>query len=444
MSDHDEIGAENVNDTLPDETKSDVLDKQNDPPEDPGTDKDKNNSKKPLKIPLFAAIIAVLAVAVLASQITFLSVRQSYHSKLATIEKERFSDSKLTDVDNLYRKYYINEIDEDKLLDGLIYGYVYGTGDKYGSYMTAEEYTQYNNSLDSKAVGIGVSVIWNSDISAIEVVDVYAGSSAEEAGIEPGDIITVADGKEIAELGFETGVSYIRGEAGTKVALTVLRGENYEQTLQIEVIRRENRIQTVSYSPLGEVAVISISNFYASTPDELKAAVSTATEDGCDRIVFDLRNNTGGLVSSVREVLDYILPEGVIVRMKDAEGVWTDYRSDASCLEMPMVILVNGNTASAAELFTSAMMDFDYAYVIGTQTYGKGTVVGVFPLSDGSAVNISMQHFYPPESDNFEGVGITPDEVLDLDDNAKKISFSKLTYENDNQLQRAVEVIKEK
>ena len=471
MSDHDEIETDVNNVPQPDEetpaSAAEPVDQTNQPedadqpdkaendgqPEQPEDDaqskkpkksKNKRENEEPLKIPLFAAVIAVLAVAVLTAMVTFLSVSQKYHSKLATVEKERFSDSKLTDVDALYRKYYINGIEEDKLVDGLIYGYVYGSGDKYGSYMTSEEYAQYNNSLDSKAVGIGVSVVWNTDMSAIEVVTVYKGSSAEEAGILSGDIITKAGDKDISALGFETGVSVIKGDPGTKITLTVLRGENHEQTLQIEVERRENSIQTVTFDRIDNIAVIGITNFYSSTPDEFKAAVAAATDAGCDRIIFDLRNNPGGLVPSVREVLDFILPEGVIVRMKDAEGIWTEYRSDASCLEMPMVILVNGNTASAAELFTSSVMDYGYAYVIGTQTYGKGTVVGVFPLSDGSAINISMQLFYPPESDNFEGVGITPDEILDLDENAKKIGLSRLTYENDNQLQRAVEVIKEK
>ena len=190
--------------------------------------------------------------------------------------------------------------------------------------------------------------------------------------------------------------------------------------------------------------MIGISNFYSTTPSELKAAVSEATAAGCDRIVFDLRNNPGGLLTSVQSVLDYVLPEGVTVRIKNAAGEWSELKSDASCLQMPMVIMVNEKTASAAELFTSALMDYGYATVIGTQTYGKGTVTTPFVLSDGSVIYVSTDHYYPPKSDNFEGRGITPDETIELNDEAKKINFYKLTYEIDNQLQRAIEIIKEK
>lgn len=400
--------------------------------------------KKTLKVPLFIAVISVLAAAVLASQITFLAVRQSYHKKLATIEKERFADSKLSEVDKIYRSYYINEIDDEALVDGLIQGYMFGAGDQYASYMSPEDYAEYINSLNSESKGIGASVIWNSEMAAIEVIYVYEGSPAEEAGVLIGDLIIEVDGKDVSELGYEAGVSAVKGEVGTKAKLTILRGENYEQTVQIESERREITARTVSFTAYGEVAVIHISNFHATTPAEFKAAVAQATSAGCNRIVFDLRNNTGGLLTSVAAVLDYILPEGVIVRWVDAQGNWDEYKSDASCLQMPMVVIVNGYTASAAELFTSALMDYEYADVIGTQTYGKGTITSPFMLSDGSVIYVSVQHYYPPKSDNFEGVGITPDEIVELNDEAKKISYYKLTYETDNQLQRAVEIIKEK
>lgn len=454
MPDNDEFTSENVEEQKPKEqapAEESVINSEEQKPEENAADnekKEENNSappqKKTRKIPLFIAVIAVLAAAVLASQITFLSVRQSYHKKLLTIEKDRFSDSKLSQIDELYRKYYINGIDENDLSDGLIEGYIYGAGDRYGSYMTKEEYEQYNNNLNSKAEGIGASVIWNTDENAIEIVNVYENSPAEEAGIQSGDIITEVDGTVISELGYSAGVNAVRGEAGTKVKLTVKRGENYSQTLTLEVERRSIDLKTVKLAEYGNVAVISISNFYASTPTEFKAAVSEAKEHNCDRIVFDVRNNSGGYLVSVEEVLDYILPEGVVVRRLNAAGEWNEYKSDAECLQMPMVVLVNSNTASAAELFTSALMDYDYATVIGTQTYGKGTVTMPFILSDGSVVYISVEHYYPPKSDNFEGVGITPDLVLDLDDAAKKINFYKLTYETDNQLQKAVEIIKEK
>ena len=442
MADFTENGAaENSENVIPDTSGEEVQSApeervQSDPPDGGGSER-----KQMLKIPLFAAVIAVLAAAVLASMITFLNVRQSYHTKLAEISKSRFADSKLSQVDDIYRNYYINGIDDEKLVDGLIDGYIYGAGDKYGNYMSKDEYEAYSKSLDSKAEGIGVSVIWDTERRLIEVISVYADSPAEEAGMLTGDLIYEVDGKSVSELGFDASVSAIKGESGTKVNLTVLRGGSDEQ-IHLTSERRSINISTVIYDVYGETGVIKVSNFYASTPDEVKAAVSKAQNDGCKKLIFDMRNNSGGLLKSVEEVLDYLLPEGVVVRRLDASGKWTEYKSDAMCVDLPMAVIVNEHTASAAELFTSALMDFDYAKVVGTQTYGKGTVTAPYTLSDGSVIYISIEHYYPPESDNFEGKGITPDIVIDLSDEAKKINFYKLTPEQDAQLQKALEILK--
>jgi carboxyl-terminal processing protease len=404
---------------------------------------DGKKSKKPLKVPLFAAIIAVLAVAVLTSQITFLAVRQSYHSKLASVSRDKFSDSKLSQVDEIYKKYYIGDVNDDELVDGLIQGYMYGAGDRYGSYMTKEEYAEYMESMQSRTVGIGVYVTWDDELSCIEILEVYENSPAEAAGISEGDRIVGVDGYSIAELGYENSVTKIRGEAGTKVRITVER-EGESAPLTFEMTRREVKSKTVKTKVFGNIAVIAISNFFSQTPAELKAAVADLKNQGCDRIVFDLRNNTGGLLESIQEVLDYILPEGITVRMTDAKGNTTTLRSDAACLKMPMVVVVNGRTASAAELFAAALRDYGYATIVGTQTFGKGTVTSPYQLSDGSVIYISSELYYPPVSDNFEGVGITPDVITELNEEAKNKNLYKLPLENDDQLKKAVEIIKEK
>ena len=416
---------------------------QSPPPEAKEEDKKETKKKGVTKVPLFAAIIAALAVAVLTSQITFLTVRQSYHSKLATISRENFSNDKLSELEELYRKYYVGEINEEQLEYGLIEGYIYGTGDRYGSYMSKEEYDDYLESMKSKAVGIGVYVSWNDDYGCIEVLEVYEGSPAEAAGLSEGDFIVEVDGQSVAELGYTPAVEKVRGAIGTKVKLTVARygEENY---LSFEITRAEYVSKTVKTKVYDNVAVIAISNFYYDTPTELKAAVEKIKQQGCDRIVFDLRNNTGGVLGSIQGVLDYILPEGPIVRMIDANGKTSTIYSDASCLEMPMVVVVNGHTASAAELFTSALRDYGYATIVGTQTFGKGTVTSPYPLSDGSVVYISSELYYPPRSDNFEGVGITPDVIVELNEEAANTNLHKLPLEKDDQLKKAVEIIKEK
>lgn len=402
---------------------------------------EEQSGRKPRKVSLFMAIIAALFAALLAAQITFVALKRNFDARLAAIQVSGYSDQKLTILDYIYRNNYINKIDDQKLTDGLIEGYIYGAEDKYGNYMTAEEYEKYRKTLNAQMDGIGVSVIWDTDIKALEVITVYENSPAEKAGVQPGDFIIAADGKASSELGYDQTVAAIRGERGTTVELTVISGGE-EKTITVE--RAPIEIKTVKHYKIDDIGVISISDFYSDTPDELKKAVTALKAEGCDRLIFDLRNNPGGLLDSVLNALDYLLPEGVIVRTVDAKGKETKYESDANCVDMPMAVIVNGSTASAAELFTSALMDYDYATVIGTKTYGKGTVTAPYSLGDGSIVYVSSMFYYPPKSDNFEGKGITPDVETDLSEEAKKINFNKLTYENDDQLQKAVEIIKNK
>ncbi len=401
----------------------------------------KPKKKKKRTVSLFMAIIAALFAALLAAQITFICVKQSFDNRLAALQLNEYSNEKLSLLDYIYRKNYINEIDEKKLNDGLVKGYIYGVGDKYGNYMNAEEYDAYRKTLNAQMDGIGVSVIWDADLQAIEIIYVYENSPAEAAGLIQGDYIIGVDGKESAELGYDQTVASIRGERGTKVELTVLSGTE-KKTVTAE--RAPIEIKTVKYYNKDNIGIIAISDFYSDTPDELKAAVEALQAQGCDRLIFDLRNNPGGLLDAVVAALDYLLPEGIIVRTVAADGKETEYKSDASCVDMPMVAIVNGSTASAAELFTSSLMDYGKVTVIGTKTYGKGTVTAPYSLGDGSVVYVSMMLYYPPKSDNFEGKGITPDIELDLSEEAKKININKLTYEQDDQLKKAVEIIKNK
>ncbi len=397
--------------------------------------------RKKRTVSLFMAIIAALFAALLAAQITFICVKRNFDRKLASIQLNQYSDQKLSLLDYIYRKNYIHDIDEEKLNEGLIEGYIYGTGDKYGNYMSAKEYEDYRQTLNAKMDGIGVSVIWDAEKKAVEIIYVYENSPAEAAGIIQGDFITGVDGKASADLGYDQTIASIRGERGTKVELTVQSGAD---TKKVSVERAPIEIKTVKYRSIEKIGLISITDFYSDTPEELKKAVEALKAEGCDRLIFDMRNNPGGLLDAVVASLDYLLPEGVIVRTVSADGKEKKYESDASCVDMPMVAIVNGNTASAAELFTSSLRDYGKVTVIGTKTYGKGTVTAPYALGDGSVVYVSMMLYYPPKSDNFEGKGITPDIELDLSEEAKKINFNKLTYEQDDQLKKAVEVIKNK
>lgn len=415
--------------------------------------KAESSTKKAVKISVFAAIIASLLLAVLVSQITFLAVSHKYEKLLASMQGGQAENGLdlplLKELDELYRQYYVGEITEEQLEYMIMQGYVAGTGDVYGNYMSKDEYKEYYSSLNSSLVGIGVNVLWSEKDMSIEILRVFPDSPAEKGGLQHGDMIIAVDGVSVKELGYDAAVDAIKGEIGTKVNITVTRnGEEMTFTCTRDTVN----VLTVNTKVIdGNIGYISISNFYAETPNEVKAAVEAHIAAGCDRLIFDMRNNTGGLLNSVEATLDYLLPEGVIVRfMNDRNETVSDpYISDKSSVDLPMTIIVNEYSASAAELFTSTIMDFADmgkadATVIGTQTYGKGTVTRGYPLSDGSVIWISVERYCPPVSDNFEGVGITPDIVLELSDEAKKISLYKLTYEQDTQLQKAVEEVKKK
>ena len=354
---------------------------------------------------------------------------------------------KLAEVDSVYRNNYIGELDDDMLLDYIAMGYVAGTGDDYGAYYSADDLDDFVDDLNGEMVGIGVNVIFNTEFRAIEIINVFPDSPALEAGVEPGDIIvTVGEDKEsVSELGYYPAINKIKGEEGTTAVFSVLRGEDHNESVNFSVERRRIVNQSVTYhvySQDNKVGVIRISEFDTQTPVQFVNAVETLTADGCEKIVIDLRYNPGGELSSIVTTLDFILPEGPIIRIFDADGKEVDaYYSESGELDVPMAVLVNENTASAAELFTAAVRDYDKALIVGTTTYGKGCMQSTIPLSDGSAVTVTNHMYNPPFSDNYHGVGIVPDVEIELDESLEDKNFYKITDEEDNQLTAAVEAL---
>lgn len=400
--------------------------------------------KNPFKLSITATAILLILSCVLTFQITYVAQAKKYEKKLNSAYGNELGLSVLNELNSIYKENYVHagSLDNEKLKEGIIEGYIYGTGDKYATYMTADEFAEHSAKMENSAVGIGVSVIYNEENDAIEIIKVYETSPAKAAGVEVGDLVTAVDGKKVSEVGYNDAVDAVKGDKGTTVKLTVKQNGT---VTELDVKRDEVVIETVESKLLDDnIGYIRISNFYEKTPDEFKKAVESLQDNGAKSLVFDMRGNTGGRLDAIVSVLDYLLPEGPIVRITDSSGKFETMKSDDECINMPMTVLVNGMTASAAELFTSALMDYDKATVIGTQTYGKGTVTSAKELSDGSWIYLSTELYYPPYSDNFEGVGITPDIVLELPDEVKNISLYKLTYEQDTQLQKAVEILKNK
>lgn len=351
--------------------------------------------------------------------------------------------NKLAEVDELYRDYYIGDLDDEKLIDSMLAGYVAGTGDKYAAYYTADGFQSLLQDLEGESAGIGVNVIYNTDYKLIEVLSVMDGSPALEAGVQPGDlIVTVGEDKEsVAELGYYPSINKLKGPEGTIAVFSVLRGENYTESVDFSIVRSKITEQTVLhhvYSPDKSIGVIKITGFDAKTPVQFVDAVEDLQKQNCDKLIVDLRYNPGGELSSIVTTLDYILPEGPIIRICDADGNEVKaYYSEATELDMPMAVVVNGSTASAAELFTSAVRDYNKAKIVGTTTYGKGCMQTTVPLSDGSAVSITYRMYNPPFSENYHGVGIVPDVEVELDESLAKKNIYKITDEEDNQLAAA-------
>lgn len=398
------------------------------------------------KISVGVAIVITLFVALITFQAAYILLSEKY--KAALDEAYTYTGTKLqkkiAELESLYGELYINDdIDEDAILEAVCDAYV-GTTDKYGSYLTAEEYAELISDYSAKMEGIGVHVIYNADYDCIEVIAIMPDSPALDAGLLPGDLIVTVEGKPVKELGYYPAINMIKGKAGTITNFTVLRGENYTEKVDFSIKRAVVTEQTVWHHIIASdetIGYIKILTFDDGTYNQFVNAVSDLRNSGCTRLVIDLRYNPGGLLTSVVDVLDYILPEGPIVRLIDKKGDVEIKYSDKSYLDMDFVVLVNGSTASAGELFTSAIKDYGLAKIVGTQTYGKGTVQTIKLLKDGDAVSISYKLYSPPYSDNYEGVGITPDVIVELDEALSGISIYKISDEEDNQLQKAISVL---
>ena len=396
------------------------------------------------KISVGASIVLVLLAALLTFQVTFTVMSVKHREEMTAAYAHLESFNKLLEVDAMYRNLYVKDLDEDELIDGILAGYVMGSGDRFGAYYPAEEFQTYMDSLNGDMQGIGVNVIWSADYGAIEIINVMPDSPALEAGVEPGDLIVyVGDEMEsVADLGYYGALAKLQGKAGTTAVFTVARGKHYEETVSFSILRGYVTEQTVMYHMYAldsTVGVVKITGFDRATPDQFFHAVQTLLAGGCTRLVVDVRNNPGGELQAICSVLDYLLPSGPVIRTVDRDGnEEVVYYSDAKALDVPMAVLVNENTASAGELFCSALQDYDKAVIVGTQTYGKGSMQTIRQLSDGSGLSVTYRYYCPPFSDNYDGVGVAPDVVVEPAGAMLEKNIYKITDEEDNQLQAAV------
>ncbi len=349
---------------------------------------------------------------------------------------------KLSEIDAVTRQNYIGELNEDELLDLIMQGYVVGINDRHASYLSEKEFEASTQENFGHSVGIGVSVFYDNTVQGLYVINVNEGQPAEKAGVLPGDIIVAVDGETVMDAGYYGTINKIKnGEKGEGIVATVLRFPDYNIADDIKIVRDDINIITVKERMIKDrVGYVQISEFNRTTSVEFIQALQSLKEKGAEKFIFDVRNNPGGDLIGISEVLDYLLPKGPIIRIVDKNNKETTIDSDRNEFSAPIVVLCNGNTASAAELFTSALMDYKKATVVGTVTYGKGTMQTVFPLKSGGGISVSTAYYNPPFSDNYDGVGITPDVEIEMP-NELMARFYKLTDSEDNQLAKAIEII---
>ncbi len=353
---------------------------------------------------------------------------------------DQMAPTKLDMVQGLLENCFIGEVDSDELEDAAAGAMVEAIDDRWSYYMTAEEYLEYQDTMANSYVGIGITIEMRDD-GTMDVMSVTPGSGAEEAGILPGDRVVAVDGKSVEGMTSAESSALIRGEEGTKVKITVLR-EGAELELAVERKRIDTVVATGELLEDG-VGLVTIENFDSRCAEESIAAIEKLLEQGAKSLIFDVRNNPGGYKDEMVELLDYLLPEGELFRSEDYRG-WEEVdESDANCLQIPMAVVVNLQSYSAAEFFAAALSEYDAAVVVGQQTFGKGYFQTAIPLPDGSAVNLSVGKYFTPKGNSLAGVGLTPDVEVPVDEEtAALIFYDKLAPMEDPQILGAINALK--
>lgn len=350
--------------------------------------------------------------------------------------------SKLDQLQELIQTRFIGEVDVTALEDAAASAMVDAIEDRWSYYISAEDYASHADKKTNSYVGIGITIGTREDKIGFDILQVSPDGSAQEGGILPGDILIEAEGQSVAELGTSGTSTLIKGKEGTKVSVAVLRnGERLEFSLT------RKRIQTIVAEGKmldGNIGLVTIANFNDKCAAETIAAVEELVEQGAEALIFDVRNNPGGYKDELVEILNYLLPEGPLFRSVLYTGEEEVDQSDAACLEIPMAVMVNGNSYSAAEFFAAALEEYDWAIVVGEQTCGKGYFQYTMRLSDGSAVNLSVGKYTTPNNVNLTEVGgLTPEVYVEVDtETAALIASGLLDAQEDPQIQAAVQALK--
>ena len=397
--------------------------------------------KKGWKIVLAILCAFVIAAGSFIAAVQYLNTR--YAAALSAREEDSPVQAKAAEVQEIIGTYFIDDYDEDTLADGAASGMVDATGDEWSYYLSADEVAAYEESMANAYVGVGITITEDAEAGGMRVEEVVSGGPAEEAGIRVGDLLLAVEGEDVLPLGIDGTRNLVRGEEGTRVNMHFSRnGTEYD----VSVERRSIETPVVTGELLdGSIGYVKIDNFDERSAAETIAFVKDLIGQGVKALLFDVRFNPGGYADELVKVLDYLLPEGDLFRSVDYAGREEVDTSDASCVELPMAVLVNEDSYSAAEFFAAALQEYEWATIVGSQTYGKGNFQTAFYLSDGSMVNLSIGKYYTPGGKSLSETGVTPDVVVDLDDEQYALLYyNALEQADDPQFQAAIDTLTQK
>jgi carboxyl-terminal processing protease len=403
------------------------------------------NRKRNLLVGIIALVLATAVVSFAASTFifyTFNGFSPKYEIPFDASKVSLNNVKKFSQVRNILESTYYKKIDENDMLEGAISGMTASLKDPYTVYFTKEQMKMFEEKTQGNYVGIGVSVTMGSD-GILTVLEPFPGSPAKAAGILKGDKIVKVDGKDVTSVRDENMiVSMIKGEENTKVKLTIYR-QSEDKTIDVDVTRKKIKIENLSSEMLpGNIGYIKIVMFDNDIAKYFTDNLNKLKSQGMKGLIIDLRDDPGGDYSQVVKIADTILPKGLIVYTEDKNKHKIEEQSDARALNMPLAILVNGNSASASEILSGAVKDHKVGTLIGTKTFGKGLVQSVRSFEDGSGIKVTIARYFTPSGVCIQGIGIQPNEEVKLPEKYKDYPVSQVPREEDTQLKRAIEVVK--
>ncbi|MCI8939270.1 MAG: S41 family peptidase [Dorea sp.] len=386
---------------------------------------------------LLGALTVLLIVGTVSCGMNYSGIR-SVLQHAAGESEEPVDDAavkKLELLEQLIDSYYTGDKDSTDLREGLYKGYVEGLGDPYSVYYDEEETKAMMESSSGEYSGIGAVMTQDRDNGVITILQVYPDSPAEEAGIRDNDILYKVDGEEVTGIDLTTVVGRIKGDEGTTVELAVIRGDDAKEVTVTATRRKIEAITVAHEMKEGGIGYIRVTEFDSVTTEQYRSALEDLENQEMNGLVVDLRSNPGGNLDVVVDILDLMLPEGTVVSMEEKSGEETVYSSDEEHqFRKPLAVLMNGNSASASEIYAGAIQDYDAGEIVGTQSYGKGVVQQIFDLKDGTSVKLTIAEYFPPSGRSIDGKGITPDVEVEYEPDEENPEY-------DNQLEKAIEVV---